>query len=128
MNPPSDEYRVGFGRPPKETRWRKGQSGNPKRRCPARTYSTVELIDRLFASLVEVTVNGEKKTVSALEAILLQLWQKEVSGDRRALSTRLKYQEFAIQTSGKRIEMSFVDSEYTQAFAAEPLAARTNNG
>jgi hypothetical protein len=69
-----------------------------------------------------------KKRRSALEAILLQLWQKEVSGDRRALSTRLKYQEFAIQTSGRRIEMAFVDSEYTQAFAAEPLATRTDNG
>jgi Family of unknown function (DUF5681) len=28
----SENYRVGKGRPPRRTRWKKGQSGNPKGR------------------------------------------------------------------------------------------------
>lgn len=38
---PSEEYEVGYGRPPKQTRWRKGQSGNPNRirkRLPSRLW------------------------------------------------------------------------------------------
>jgi hypothetical protein len=34
MSQPSDEYSVGYGRPPREARWKKGQSGNPRRRKP----------------------------------------------------------------------------------------------
>jgi hypothetical protein len=79
------------------------------------------MIDRLFLSPVEITVNGEPSKVSTLEGILLQLWLKEVSGNRAALSTRLKYQELAIQTSERRVEITFVDSDYTKALAIEPL-------
>jgi Family of unknown function (DUF5681) len=128
MNTPPEEYSIGYGRPPKDTQWKRGKSGNPKRRYPARTYNTVEMIDRLFLSPVEITVNGEPSKVSTLEAILLQLWLKEVSGNRAALSTRLKYQELAIQTSERRVEITFVDSDYTKALAIEPSTARPNHG
>jgi DNA polymerase family B len=43
---------------------------------------------------------GESRRVSAFEAILLQLWTKEISGDKRATAARLKYQEFVAQQSG----------------------------
>ena len=29
MSPPQNDDDVGYGRPPKKTRWKKGQSGNP---------------------------------------------------------------------------------------------------
>ena len=51
MNAPDDAYEVGYGRPPKETQWKKGQSGNagPKR-SRAASVGTIEIIDRLFGS------------------------------------------------------------------------------
>jgi hypothetical protein len=112
-NPP-----VGYGHPPQETRWKKGQSGNPRRRYPARSRSSVEIIDRLFLKPVDITVNGETKRVTTLEAILLQLWMKEVAGNQRALRVRLKYQEFARQHSEPRLEITFTDSDYTRALSA----------
>jgi hypothetical protein len=117
VTPPQDDDDVGYGRPPKRTRWKKGQSGNPRRQYPARSRSTVELIDRLFLRPVEVTVDGEAKVISTLEAIVMQLWLKEVSGDQRALKVRLKYQEFARQNSEPRPEVIFVDDDYTRALA-----------
>jgi Family of unknown function (DUF5681) len=80
-----DAYEVGYGRPPKETRWKKGQSGNPgpKKRRPA-SVATVEIIDRLFGDPVEIVENGVGRTVSALEAILMRLWAAEMSGSKRA--------------------------------------------
>jgi hypothetical protein len=128
MNPPSNEYPVGYGRPPKETRWKKGQSGNPKRRYPARSHSTVEMIDRFFVTPVGITVNGEEKKVSTLEAIILQLWLREIAGDRRALDVRLKYETFARVNSAIKVEMIFVDSDYTQALATGLPTGSTGDG
>jgi hypothetical protein len=123
VNPPQNDDDVGYRRPPKHTRWKKGQSGNRRRKYPARSKGTVEMIDRLLLKPVEVTVNGETRMVPTLEAILLQLWLKEVAGDRRALSVRLKYQEFATHNSEPKLEITFVDSDYTRALAAAPSAA-----
>jgi hypothetical protein len=125
MSPQQDDDDVGYGRPPKRTRWKKGQSGNPARRYPARSKSTVEMIDTFFLKPVEVTVDGEAKVISTLEAILMQLWLKEVSGDQRALKVRLKYQEFARQSSEPRLEVVFIDNDYTRALAVIPSTGGT---
>ena len=94
MNAPDDAYEVGYGRPPKETQWKKGQSGNAgaKKRRPA-AVATVEIIDRLFVKPVEIVENGVARKVSILEAILMRLWAAELSGSKRAGKVRLQFQE-----------------------------------
>jgi hypothetical protein len=114
---PSDDYRVGRGRPPRKTRWKKGQSGNPRSKKPKPPESTVDIIDRLLLEPVQVTLNGEPKKIPALEAILLQLVQKAKSGSDRAHRTLLKYQEFASQNLEKKLRLNFVETDYTRAFA-----------
>jgi hypothetical protein len=116
-----DGDKAGYKNPPKDTRWKEGESGNPLRRYPKRVETTVELIDKLLLRPVEITVGEKSRNVTTLEAILFRLWQKEVLGDARALRIRLKYEEFARQHSKPRIETVFVDNEYTTAFAAIPL-------
>jgi hypothetical protein len=113
-----DDDKTGYRKPPKHTRWKDGQSGNPERRHPKRVQTTVELIDKLLLKPIEITVDEKSRRVTTLEAILFRLWQKEVLGDARALKIRLKYQEFARQHTKPRIETVFVDNEYTAAFAA----------
>jgi hypothetical protein len=115
--PSDDDDRVGYGHPPMKTRWKKGQSGNRNRGRPKRTYSTVEIIDRLFQSMVEITINGETSKVPALEAILHQVSLQEMQGRGRAHRVRLKYQEFAIQTSERKTEIIFEDNDYVRALA-----------
>jgi hypothetical protein len=51
----------------------------------------------------------------------LQLLMKEISGDPRALSIRLKYQQYAQQHSKTLLQVTFVDSEYSEALAADPF-------
>jgi hypothetical protein len=128
MSSDGDDDEIGYGKPPKHTRWKDGQSGNPERRYPTRVETTVELIDKLLLKPVEITVGEKSRKVTTLEAILFRLWQKEVIGDARALKIRLKYQEFARQHSKPRIETVFVDNEYTAAFAAVPLSESKNDG
>jgi hypothetical protein len=94
VNAPDDAYEVGYGRPPKETQWKKGQSGNAgaKKRGPA-AVATVEIIDRLFVKPVEIVENGVARKVGTLEAILMRLWAAELSGSKRAGKVRLQFQE-----------------------------------
>jgi Family of unknown function (DUF5681) len=116
---------VGYKRPPEQARWKKGQSGNPRRRYPARFINAVEIIDGEFLRPIDIVENGVTRRVSTLEPIVLQLWRKEVTGDRRALSVRLKYQEFARQNAKQGVEITFVDSDYTRALATGGSTAST---
>jgi Family of unknown function (DUF5681) len=118
MSASSKDYVVGYQRPPKETRWKKGQSGNPDRRYPARTASASELIDKLLLRPVEVVEKGETRKVTALEVIVLQLWQQELAGNRRALRVRLKYEDIARENAERGVEVDLVENDYTQALAA----------
>ena len=77
-------YDVGYGKPPRRSRFRKGVSGNRKGRPKGkRNFATV-----LAETLEEKTVvneNGVRKTVTKLEAALKQLANKAASGDLVAL-------------------------------------------
>ena len=117
MTSPPDDYEVGYKRPPKRTQWKKGQSGNPRRRYPAATLSALETIDRHLLRLIDVVESGVPKKVTVLAAIILQLWQKEIAGDQRALGVRLKYEEIARETAERGVQVEFVDSDYTRARA-----------
>jgi hypothetical protein len=127
VNPPPKDYDVGYGRTPKRTRWKKGQSGNPNRRRSARDRSTVEMIERLFLKPVEITLYGETKKVPTLEVIVRLISQKTLSGDRRALAAQMKYQEFAAQYRERKVQIIFIESEYTKAVAAQPSVTDKDN-
>jgi hypothetical protein len=112
--PPDDDEKIGYCRPPRGTRWKKGQSGNPRKK-PRPEESVVDLIDRLLLQEVRLTLNGEVKTVSALEAIVSQLQLKEMAGSARASKILLKYRAFASQHTDKHFQLIFIDSENTAA-------------
>ena len=118
MTNPLHDYKAGYGRPPLHTRWKKGQSGDNRKRKTKRPETTVALIDRLLISKVAITFNGEPRTVTTLEAIVLAMLQKAIAGDIRALRTLAKYQEFAASNGDKKLHLAFVDNDYTRSFAS----------
>jgi len=81
-----DDERVGYGRPPKKHRFRKGQSGNlkgrPKKAKPPLLVHDAEIFGRLDAEQITI---GEK-TMTRREAELRRLFQMAVTGNRRARS------------------------------------------
>jgi hypothetical protein len=119
MSAPSDDDEIGYGRPPKRTRFRKGESRNRNRRYRKRSEGRAEMMTRILLKPVDITVSGERKRITALEAIVLQLRAKDLSDHPRASKVRLKYEEFARQNSQPRPQFVFVDSDYTQAVAAK---------
>jgi hypothetical protein len=70
MTDTSDGNAVGYGHPPTKTRWKKGQSGNPRNVRPKREESTVTLIDRLLVAPVKIVKNGIPTKMPALNAIM----------------------------------------------------------
>jgi Family of unknown function (DUF5681) len=79
-----DGYDVGYGKPPNSTRFRKGQSGNPKGRPRgAKNFSTI-LAEELQQPVV-VRENGRQKAISKLRASIKQLVNKAASGEPRAI-------------------------------------------
>lgn len=127
MTAPPDDEKVGYGRPPKRTRWKKGQSGNPKRKYSPKDDSTVTMIDRLLLAPVEVSSNGVKQKIPALAAIMMQLWTKEIAGDRKAMRTALRYRLFADRNIKRGVEIVFNESEYTRALAAHLQTPGSHN-
>jgi Family of unknown function (DUF5681) len=121
-----DDDRIGYKRPPRKTRWKKGQSGNPRRRKPANRSreSAVATVDRLLLASVPITLNGEATRVTTLDAIMYQLLHKAMSGNASALRVLLKYKQFASQNMQKRVDLSFVENAYTEAVAK--LAGESN--
>ena len=115
MRDPSSEYKVGYGRPPLQTRWKQGQSGNPRKRPRQQQESIAEIVDRLLLAPVKLSLNGETKHVPALEAIVSQLQLKEIAGNARASRVLLKYREFANQHSERQLQVIFVDNDYSSA-------------
>jgi hypothetical protein len=75
--------RVGFGRPPEATRFKKGVSGNPRGR-PKGSMNVATAFMKALREKVVINEHGQRKTITKLEAALKQLANKGASGDLRA--------------------------------------------
>jgi hypothetical protein len=84
------ESEVGYGKTPKHSRYKKGQSGNPSGR-PRKKHSTFE--QKLAAELestVTVTERGRQKQVSKGDLILKQAINQAVGGNFKSLGFVMK--------------------------------------
>ena len=74
-------YKVGPGRPPLHTRFKKGQSGNPGGR---RTKSLPALLAYALNETVVVTIDGRRRKLTKRAAIVTQMVDKSASADLRS--------------------------------------------
>ena len=94
---------------------RKSNRDGDHYRGKLRTESTVAIIDRLLLTPVRTNLNGKESMITALEAIMYQLLQKEMAGDAKASRVLLQYGELVNHRADRRLEITFVDSDYTQS-------------
>mgnify|MGYP001819886794 CR=1 FL=1 len=77
-----DDHRkapVGYASPPRSTRFKKGQSGNPKGRPPGRPKGSAE--DAVLGQMVTLREDGRERSVTAAQALLLKVTQRGLDGD-----------------------------------------------
>jgi hypothetical protein len=77
-------FEVGFRRPPRSTRFKPGQSGNPNGR-PRGAKNFAIAIGQELDSRVTVTENGRRRRISKREVIAKHLVNKAASGDLKAI-------------------------------------------
>lgn len=82
MDGPDDDGGVGYKQPPHHSRFRKGQSGNPRGR--PRGTGVRSAAEKVLDRMVTATVDGERRRVPLTEALVLQMAQKALGGDHRA--------------------------------------------
>lgn len=80
-----ESYSVGYGKPPVNSRFKKGQSGNPTGR-PKGTPNLSTVLMNTLSERVVVNEKGKRRTISKLQAVVKQLVNKAASGDLRAAS------------------------------------------
>src|ERR1700694_5055718 len=93
-----EEGSGGYRRPPKTTRFTKGQSGNPAvRRRGRRREAPYEAV---LGQMVTIREGGVERRVTAAEAFLLQLTKRGLEGDGNAARASLAMIEEARERQG----------------------------
>jgi len=125
---PSDkelDYEVGYGRPPRQTRFEPGRSGNPRGR-PNRSKNLATLVSEALREPVIVTENGRRRKVSKRQAVIKQLVNRSARGDLKAMQMLLgTMQEIEHRGEAEPAETTFdgVDQK-----VIEQLKARLRDG
>lgn len=114
----SKHYAVGYRKPPQQSRFKKGQSGNPKGR-PKGTLNLATVLGQTLREPVLINENGRQKVITKLEATVKQLVNKAASGDGHAmrylLSLVMSAEEQTSQTSGASSSLSEADKKIMES-------------
>jgi hypothetical protein len=92
IRPKSRRHDVGYRRPPKETQFKPGTSGNPKGR-PTGTRSPGAILRAIVEQKVSVTESGKTRRISALEVTFRRLTTDAMRGDQKAIRLLLSLVE-----------------------------------
>ena len=80
----NNDYEVGYGKPPKNTQFQKGQSGNAKGR-PSKTKNTLTILTTELDKTVVLKENGKEVKLTKRQAMLRHMVNKAVQGDSKAM-------------------------------------------
>jgi Family of unknown function (DUF5681) len=118
-------YAIGKGRPPQHTRWKPGQSGNPKGR-PKGSRPVGAILQDIVQQRVPVTENGKTRWIPALEVMLRRLANDAMRSDQRAIKLLLSLVDRYAQSPETALqfrEMLAEDEEILAQYLQEPVAS-----
>jgi hypothetical protein len=120
------DYEVGYGKPPRHTRFKKGQSGNPRGR-PKGSKNLPTLLTEALNEAVVVAENGRRRKITMRQAIIKQLVKRSATADLRAMKILL---DMVRDLEGQTEPASPETSEFSEADekVLEQLRARFSNG
>lgn len=113
------DYVIGYGKPPKHTRFAKGQSGNPSGR-PQGSQNLGTVLLKTMRQRIRVTENGQVRYITKLEAVIVQLVNKALRGDVNAIH-ELRYWIQFLEESLQPGSQATVTHENDEAVMAKAL-------
>ena len=96
--PDQPDYAVGFGKPPVRTRFRPGQSGNPRGR-PRGAKGLKTLVRETMTKSISVRTAEGNKRMPRIEAVLQRKFELAMKGNERAQSRLIELYGQAIPES-----------------------------
>ena len=114
------KYKVGFGKPPKHTRFETGRSGNPKGRPKGARGLKTDLRAEL-SEKIKVTEHGRTRHLTKQRAVVKALAAKAMRGDPRAMAKLIDLALEIIGVDGDQAAAVKL-SESDEALLAEFLA------
>ena len=79
-------YEIGYRRPPPESQFKKGASGNPKGR-PKGSKNFLTLLEQELAQKIVVNETGRRKTITRMQAMVKRMVAGAMQGDVKQLLT-----------------------------------------
>lgn len=106
------DYEIGYGKPPKANRFKKGSSGNPKGRPKGKKNFATILVEELSEKLT-IKEAGKSRKVTKLEAVTKQLVTKAINGDPRALAELLRqiHAHWPTEQDGQNAELPATEED-----------------
>lgn len=103
MSADDDNEKVGYGRPPRNTRFKPGQSGNPKGRRPRIPRADIESqIGKDLRQVMSQSVKLNGKQVPLLVALLNRLVRSAIEGKPSSMKLTLDLLRVAYRENFKR--------------------------
>ena len=93
----SNDDEVGYGKPPKNSQFKKGQSGNPKGRLKGMRNLESIVRDEAY-SKISIKEHGKTRTVTKVEALMKRMMAKGIQGDNKAASIALSLMQEYLPT------------------------------
>ena len=104
------DYQVGYGKPPRHSQFKRGQSGNPRGR-PAGSKNFATLVSEALNEPVIVTEDGGRRKITKREAIVKQLVNRSAKADWRAIKILLDI----VRELDGRIEPETAENSFSAA-------------
>jgi hypothetical protein len=89
------DYEIGYGKPPRNGRFKPGVSGNPKGRPKRGPLVAEEIISRVLNAPMTYHDRGRAKIATRQELVIKQLVDRAVAGDPLAAEDVLKFRMHA---------------------------------
>ena len=124
------DYDVGYGKPPKASRFKPGQSGNPRGRPRGQPNLITDIMTEM-AEQIRVREGERERSISKQRAMIKALVAKSLKGEARAaalligLITKLGEAQAAAVTDAA--EVGADDQRIVEAFLARQLKAKPAN-
>jgi hypothetical protein len=123
---PAHGYKTGYGKPPVDTRFKKGESGNPAgRKKGAKSFPSM-FRQVMNEKVVIRTASGKSKTISKFQAAVTQVINKAAAGNLQAFKMALAIMQHVDAEAGDATDalLAGIDTKaLLKDFLARPVVA-----